>query len=317
MTFQFSVDTPGDYRYEIDWNGDGQVDELMDGLGSGMEVSHLYDEAGLATILVRAYPRFGGNPGVDLHPVRTEILASRDNTVWIGGTATADDILVEQMPAAKGLRVVLDGTSSTVAQPSRIVVFAGPGDDRVLITANVDTEVYADSGNDVVAGGGGHDFLAGGPGHDFIWGSSGNDVLYGDGHLDLDGDGLPDEVSIGDPLFDDGNDWLFGDLGDDVIFGGGGNDVLSGGLGYDRLYGGSGFDRLLDPDPIAPQLARPILTATTVPTASYRDDDTMRTDAFFITTANRSWQLPSRSSVRVWDDGLDVDREQDPLILAD
>ena len=106
------MDTPGDYTYEIDWNGDGQVDERIDGPGSGMEVTHLYDAEGKATVLARAYPRLGGNPGVDLHTVQTEILASRDDAVWIGGTTEANDIIVEQLAASQDC-----GSSSTGSHP--------------------------------------------------------------------------------------------------------------------------------------------------------------------------------------------------------
>jgi RTX calcium-binding nonapeptide repeat (4 copies) len=92
---------------------------------------------------------------------------------------------------------------------------AGPGNDSVVVAANVPVPVTLRGGlgNDRLTGGGGLDKLVGGPGDDRLSGRGGADALYGGG-------------------------------GDDVLFGGSGNDALYGGPGTDSLVGGPGANEL-------------------------------------------------------------------------
>jgi hypothetical protein len=94
-------------------------------------------------------------------------------------------------------------------------VNAGPGDDSVVVAANVPIPV-------TLRGGPGADRLTGGGGPDKLIGGSGNDRLSGRG----------------------GSDALYGGSGEDVLYGGSGNDGLWGGPGTDTLVGGSGVNEL-------------------------------------------------------------------------
>jgi hypothetical protein len=94
-------------------------------------------------------------------------------------------------------------------------VNAGPGNDSVVVAANVPVPVTlrGGPGDDRLAGGGGADKLVGGPGNDRLYGRGGADALYGGS-------------------------------GEDVLYGGSGNDGLWGGSGTDTLVGGSGVNEL-------------------------------------------------------------------------
>ena len=108
-------------------------------------------------------------------------------------------------------------------------------------------EIYAASGNDVLAGSDGNDILDGDRGNDTLYGEGGNDTLYGRADVDTlygwTGNDTLDGGSGDDWLYGEGdNDILYGDEGNDWLYGGAGNDTLYGGEGNDRLDGGSGDD---------------------------------------------------------------------------
>lgn len=100
-------------------------------------------------------------------------------------------------------------------------------------TAAGDTlDSRAETGNNILYGGGGDDILYGGAGHNQLYGGDGNDTLYAG--------------SNGDHLYGGkGNDHLYGGAGDDHLYGGAGNDFLDGGLGHNELHGGEGNDLLV------------------------------------------------------------------------
>jgi hypothetical protein len=105
-----------------------------------------------------------------------------------------------------GGRVGVSGVSRTFAARAvtRVVVDAGGGNDRVVVSKRLDStnRVYGELGHDTLVGGRGTDLLYGG------W----------------------------------GNDLLDGRRGDDRLHGGGGTDELVGGAGADGGDGGSGLD---------------------------------------------------------------------------
>jgi Ca2+-binding RTX toxin-like protein len=82
------------------------------------------------------------------------------------------------------------------------------------------TNLYGDSGRDLLTGGWSGDYLEGGAGKDRLRGGLGADELVGGG----------------------GNDSLVGGRGEDRLLGSRGRDVLRGGPGRDRLNGGDGSD---------------------------------------------------------------------------
>lgn len=100
------------------------------------------------------------------------------------------------------------------------LIRAGGGDDRVLVAADMYSQVEGGDGNDRLTG---VFVAAGGPGDDQL---RAREAGYG---------------------------WLSGDAGDDVLTGGRATDVLTGGAGTDRLAGGEGDDRLVGDGPgVAP-----------------------------------------------------------------
>ncbi len=98
--------------------------------------------------------------------------------------------------------------------------------------SDLDNDIYAGKGNDVVFGMGGFDH---------IFGEAGNDRLY-------TGDLPPDrwEYAYNDETLDGGigADVLFGGLGGQSLYGGAGNDRLYDHSGWDQLFGGNGNDDL-------------------------------------------------------------------------
>ena len=159
------------------------------------------------------------------------------------------------------------------------------GDDSILggnLDDNLDAFggnniVWGRDGNDTIIGGDGNDHLygqspnggtdgadsiRGGNGSDYIQGNAGNDTLDGglgsdringgkDNDLITSGAGA-DRVNgnAGNDTIDggDGNDWLRGGKDDDLIHGGNDNDSIQGDLGNDTLAGDSGVDTLTGGD---------------------------------------------------------------------
>jgi|GEM_PF-3034262 len=133
---------------------------------------------------------------------------------------------------------------------SRVVVYAGDGDDFVYSSARVPTEISGQGGNDRLEGGFVDDVVRGGNGSDIIFGKAGNDLVNGNAGNDNVNGGSGDDVVLGGT----GNDFLVGGNGDDLVDGQSGSDTLNGGAGNDRvfgfagndvLYGGDGNDRVI------------------------------------------------------------------------
>ncbi|MEQ8970434.1 MAG: S8 family serine peptidase [Coleofasciculus sp. C1-SOL-03] len=103
----------------------------------------------------------------------------------------------------------------------------------------IDDLIFADAGNNTVAGG-----LA----NDLIYGKEGDDILRGDLNQRSSGGAIGgDDIIYGGTGNDriggkGGNDKLYGEEGDDQIWGDDGDDLLWGGLGNDQLTGGKGND---------------------------------------------------------------------------
>ncbi|NDV63154.1 LEPR-XLL domain-containing protein [Puniceicoccales bacterium CK1056] len=134
--------------------------------------------------------------------------------------------------------------SFDVADVTQIVI-NGNGADEVIVldpdSIDIDTDVYAAGGNDVIVTGSGDDYVEAGSGNDIVFTNDGDDILKGEA----------------------GNDKLMGGFGDDELYGGIGNDlldenecrtdqltlitetnILSGGDGVDILLGSPGRDTI-------------------------------------------------------------------------
>lgn len=184
-------------------------------------------------------------PGADrTAEIRDNPDNSGTNVLVITGSSGNDTIQVLPDGSSR-MRVTINGR--TVLRASRsdadsIVVFAGSGNDTVIINAALQTSalllgedgndnLYGAKGNDTLDGGSGNDRLFGGLGNDILCGDEGNDYLYGQAGND----------SLGG---DEGNDKIYGEAGDDYAVGGEGNDSVYGGLGNDRVYGLGGNDKV-------------------------------------------------------------------------
>ena len=137
--------------------------------------------------------------------------------------------------------------------------YIGGGESEYLLPGSGATEIYANGGDDVLAGdsspvfgafddlldgGGGNDVFIGGFGDDYLIGGSGDDYAFmTEGDMFLGGDGDDYAVGVADywdssglridggAYYADGgvgNDTFLGEMGADVLLGGDGNDVLRG-----------------------------------------------------------------------------------------
>ncbi len=137
--------------------------------------------------------------------------------------------------------------------------YIGGGESEYLRPGSGATEIYANGGDDVLAGdsspvfgafddlldgGGGNDVFIGGFGDDYLIGGSGDDYAFmTEGDMFLGGDGDDYAVGVADywdssglridggAYYADGgagNDTFLGEMGADVLLGGDGNDVLRG-----------------------------------------------------------------------------------------
>lgn len=125
---------------------------------------------------------------------------------------------------------IIDGTSSSD------VIAIGYTDLDGDILSNVDQDIYAYAGDDIVQAGNANDRIWGGIGDDDLNGRRGDDRLYGeDGNDTLRGGRGEDTLEGGN-----GNDRMLGGLDADLIKAGRGNDTVFGGQGDDKIYGNKG-----------------------------------------------------------------------------
>jgi Ca2+-binding RTX toxin-like protein len=136
----------------------------------------------------------------------------------VGGTPGDDTIVVgpgsQGAPAqATDLLVTRNGVSQEVVAPagssfSRVVVYAGPGNDDVSVAGSITLPawLYGGDGNDRLKGGNGPNVLIGGAGDDLLVGGSGRDLLIGGTGADrMIGNG-GDDILIGGTTLYDGNE---------------------------------------------------------------------------------------------------------------
>lgn len=271
-------DQAAGFTFDIDWNGDGFVDETVVG-PSGLSVVHQFATAGQNLVVVTATDRDGATSTAEsiLVNVVTQVFAELRadpaqpdaQMLYVAGTPQADRIDVSRL--ASGLLRVTAGPRrlGDFAGVNRVLVESGLGNDRVMVSSTVsipveldggagndtlfggsgDDLLWGESGNDSMVGGNGRDVLIGGDGHDFLNGVTGNDLLLGEsGNDTLRGGNDHDTLAGGDGADsingENGDDLLFGDAGNDRISGSNGNDTIDGGDGDDVLNGDNGHDAL-------------------------------------------------------------------------
>lgn len=236
------ADANGLFQYTIDWDGDGNVDEQVQG-PSAFSVTHVYLDEGLYEIQVTATDHDGDSSEPLSHELTVVTAAIVEGDLHIGGTERHDRIrFFERQPGrvaalvngqvhggfelSEGARIFaygLDGRDYIHAGNVQFAVeFHGGNDRDHLRGSQLDDRLFGDEGIDLIFAGAGNDYLSGGNDRDIIFGDEGDDEIYGG----------------------EGNDLLFGQEGDDMIWGETGNDQLHGGSGNDSMWGGVGNDWL-------------------------------------------------------------------------
>jgi len=230
VTFAFSAldpstaDMAGAFDYQIDWNGDGVIDEVASGPAAGVSVSHVFLESGDYSVRARAVDGDGG-----VGEFQTLTLDVRDYVLRANGQGTVDviyggtpgnDVVHFFQGVGLALRlfaqyeggVLVNQVADVVGVTGKVIAHGHGGDDALL------AEFMLHQAAELL-GGQGHDVLVGGRKSDTLRGGPGNDLLLGGTYFTSDGD------------------WLLGEAGDDLLVGQGGADTLEGGAGEDLLTG--------------------------------------------------------------------------------
>jgi subtilisin family serine protease len=217
-------DQAATFDYEIDWNGDGLVDQVVTGAASGVTVSQAFAQSGDYTLRVRAADRDG-----DLGEFQTIVFSVRDfvlrtnlagqTDLLFGGTPGADGVYFYQGIGTDIHVVTRLENNAPVSKAAlakgvtgSVIAHGHGGDDALIAELLLHQSIQ-------LLGGAGHDVLIGGRKRDTLSGGAGNDLLLGSTALGSDAD------------------LLFGDEGDDMLVGQGGTDTLWGGAGDDLLTG--------------------------------------------------------------------------------
>lgn len=265
----------GPFTFDLDWNGDGSIDESLLGI-SGSVAPHFFPASGGWSVRLRATDKDGavGQWTSQLVVVTDWILRANaqnpglTDLVWSG--ASGDDHVVFE-PIGPGIvrvhklldaGVSVDIVDTVAGVTGDVIAHSGDGDDWLDAHSIVGQTVQLFGGAD-------QDTLEGGQGVDSLFGESGDDLIYGDGAADgaegngdsIDGgagndviwaDGSEGQHTKRDTVHGgDGSDVIHGDGGEggpDNVFGGAGDDFIDGDGGDDWLNGDDGNDILLGGD---------------------------------------------------------------------
>jgi Ca2+-binding RTX toxin-like protein len=209
------------FRFDIDWESDGTIDEIVIG-SSGSQIVHIFPDRKHYVITITVTDAEGDSPRIASLPLFVDTWSLRvdpnnslkTDLIW-GGTPGSD--AYGFLPGG----FVFVQFENNYYYPSPHIVQTG--------SFNGDIYAYGQGSADLLLadglyqrvyfyGGDGDDVLVGGRGSDYLAGEAGNDILLG-GTLETDGN--------------------------DSIFGGSGDDLLIGHLGADYLHGSDGRDLLI------------------------------------------------------------------------
>ncbi len=200
-----AADLAAGFTFDIDWNGDGTVDQTVVG-PSGMTVSRSFDVNGTYNVSVTATDKDDATSAAAQQVVRaistglvTDPVDPTRTALMILGTGSNDVIQVLTTATAGRVQVKVNNRIAGAFSPTgRIIINGFAGNDSIQLDSRISLPAEIDGGN-------------------------GNDTVYGAA----------------------GNDILLGGAGDDSLLGGGGRDILIGGTGRDAINGGSGEDLLI------------------------------------------------------------------------
>src|SRR5439155_9690758 len=131
-------------------------------------------------------------------------LGPGQNGLVFSGTDGDDNILIRRQPGKIFFDLNGVETASDLVNCQTITVFAGNGDDRVVMDPSAaqtwKAEFYGQDGDDILVGGDLNDLLDGGKGNDHLFGNAGDDTLIGGpGHDQLDGGSGNDQLDKNSP----------------------------------------------------------------------------------------------------------------------
>ena len=202
------VDQAAGFDFTLNW-GDGSPTETRSG-PSGMTVDHVFADVGTFTVQVTATDKDGGTSNVATHTITITAVGLQDDPLYpgqkmlaVGGTAANDSIVFNPGGRGRGVKVLINGASQGVFQPtSRIVAFGQDGNDNIQVAGGVRLAawLFGGGGNDRLHGGAGNDLLFGGLGNDQLLGGQGRDLLVGGAGADQLNGNAGDDILIGDSL---------------------------------------------------------------------------------------------------------------------
>jgi Ca2+-binding RTX toxin-like protein len=118
-----------------------------------------------------------------LTPIFTIDLGPGQNGLTFRGTSGDDRIRIRREPGKIFFDLNGRTTAADLVNCQTITVFAGDGDDRVVMDASAaqtwKAEFYGQDGDDLLIGGDLNDLLDGGKGDDYLFGRAGDDTLIG------------------------------------------------------------------------------------------------------------------------------------------
>ncbi|HTN74195.1 MAG TPA: hypothetical protein VL096_03075, partial [Pirellulaceae bacterium] len=234
-------------RYDIDWDGDDDIDQSVIGPADGITVSHVFPVAGSFT--PKAYVTTAGLTSlVTEFPIEVLIFDTVINDdgfldAVFGGTVFADRIIVQATITGQ-IRIRMNNEYFLIPDfDGRLFVYGQGGSDSISVAGsgvNYDMAFFGGDGNDTLLGGNFNDLLDGGAGNDKLIGYAGDNTMYGGDGIDNIIGGTDIDIVFGGA----GNDLINGGSGNDILDGGDGNDTIHGLLGDDIIRGGAGADTI-------------------------------------------------------------------------
>lgn len=201
-----AADRAAGFTFDIDWNGDGTVDQTLVG-PSGMTVNRSFDVNGTYNVMVTATDKDDATSAAAQHSVRaistgliTDPVDATRTALLILGTGSNDVIQVLTTAIAGRLQVKINGRIAGAFSPTgRILINGFAGNDLIQLDSRIAlaAEIDGGNGNDTIVGAGGNDILLGGVGDDSINGSGGRDILIGGAGRDAINGGSGEDILIG------------------------------------------------------------------------------------------------------------------------
>jgi hypothetical protein len=212
-TFTFAATSPSaseqaaGFTYTINWGDGSPVQSVARTAGNaaGVSVNHVFTNSGAYMVQVTATDQDGhasapASQSITITPweIQTQPDPVHPNStiqvLVVGGTTGTDEIHIALGPGGVGIKVTIEEpalgqeiTQAFTAPIDRIVVYGQGGNDEIIVSPRitVPTELYAGSGNALLAGGGGANLLVGGAGNNVLIGGRGRNLMIGGGGRDL------------------------------------------------------------------------------------------------------------------------------------